>query len=72
MFSWIFSSKKEHSASWYIAAIVVVLTLVTYGITQGLYLMSIVSFLFAGVYILMENNSSPSTQVEIDQNSVKV
>jgi hypothetical protein len=30
-----------------------------------MYLMSIVAFLFAGVYILMENNATPTTIVEI-------
>ncbi len=72
MFSWAFSSHKEHSAGWYIVAIIVVLSLVAYGITQWLYLLSIVSFLFAGVYILMENNSNPITRVEIDASGIKV
>jgi|GEM_PF-6576803 len=47
MFFWDFSAKKEHTASWYLIALGVVATLVIYGITQGLYLLSIVSFLFA-------------------------
>jgi hypothetical protein len=58
MFSWDFSSKKEHPVGWYIIGIIVVLSLVLYGIVEGLYLLSIVAFLFAGVYILMENNSN--------------
>lgn len=45
---------------------IVVLSLVTYGIIEGIYIMSVVSFLFAGVYILMENNASPVTRAEID------
>lgn len=72
MFSWSFSSRKEHSAAWYITAIVVVLTLVGYGIYEGLYIMSIVAFLFAWVYILMENNSAPVMDVEIDEQSIRV
>jgi hypothetical protein len=72
MFSWSFSSRKEHSASWYITAIIVVLMLVGYGIYDWLYLMSIVAFLFAGVYVLMENNSAPMTSVEIDEQSIRV
>ena len=72
MFSWAFSSHKEHSAGWYIVAIIVVLSLVAYGITQWLYLLSIVAFLFAGVYILMENNSNPVTHVEINEEGIKV
>jgi hypothetical protein len=47
MFSWSFASRPYHSASWYLVAIVVVLMLVVYGIVEGLYLMSIVAFLFA-------------------------
>ena len=47
MFSWSFSTHKEHSASWYVVAIIVVLSLVTYGIVEGIYIMSVVSFLFA-------------------------
>ena len=47
MFSWSFASRRDHSASWYLVAIVVVLMLVVYGIVEGLYLMSVVSFLFA-------------------------
>jgi len=72
MFSWSFSTHKEHSASWYIIAMIVVLSLVTYGIIEGIYIMSIVSFLFAGVYILMENNSSPVTKVDIDEGGIRV
>lgn len=65
MFSWNFSSHKEHSPSWYITAIVVVLVMVIYGIVEKIYIMSVVSFLFAGVYLLMENNSAPITRVEL-------
>lgn len=67
MFSWSFSTHKEHSPSWYVFAIVVVLMLVVYGILQQLYLMSVVAFLFTGVYLLMENNSAPITEVNITE-----
>lgn len=72
MFSWSFSTHKEHSASWYVIAIIIVLSLVVYGIIEGIYIMSVVSFLFAGVYILMENNSNPVTQVTIDASGIRV
>lgn len=72
MFSWSFASKKNHSPSWYIIAIIVVLVLVVYGIIQGMYLMSIVSFLFAGVYLLMENNAHPTTRVEVTEQWIQV
>lgn len=47
MISWSFSSRKEHSAAWYISAITIVLILVGYGIYDGIYPLSIVAFLFA-------------------------
>ena len=72
MFSWSFSTHKEHSASWYVVAIIIVLSLVTYGIVEGIYIMSVVSFLFAWVYILMENNSSPVTRADIDESGIRV
>lgn len=72
MFSWIFASHKEHSPSWYLVAIVVVLILVVYGIVEKLYVMSVVSFLFAGVYLLIENNSSPTTQVDVLERGIQV
>ena len=65
MFSWSFASQKEHSPAWYLVAIIVVLVLVVYGIIEQLYLMSVVAFLFAGVYLLMENNSAPTTEVHV-------
>lgn len=48
------------------------LSLVIYGIIEGMYLMSIVAFLFAGVYILMENNAIPVTSVDINDRMIKV
>jgi hypothetical protein len=48
-------------------AIIAVLSLVWYGIATQLYLMSIASFLFAWVYVLIENNSLPVTGVIIDE-----
>lgn len=47
MFSWQFSSQKERHPQWYIVAVIVVLFFVVYGIFTGMYLMSIVTFLFA-------------------------
>ncbi|MBX9809082.1 hypothetical protein K2X92_01705 [Candidatus Gracilibacteria bacterium] len=72
MFSWSFSTHKEHSPSWYVIAIVIVLMLVVYGIVQQLYLMSVVAFLFTGVYLLMENNSAPTTEVNISEQGIHV
>lgn len=72
MLTWTFASHKEHSPSWYTVAIIVVLMLVVYGIVEQLYLMSVVSFLFAGVYLLMENNTAPTTEVHILENGIQV
>ncbi len=71
MFFWSFSSKKERTPKWYIFALIVILFLIIYGIIEGLYLMSIASFLFAGVYILMENNSNPVIEVKIDDHAIR-
>lgn len=65
MISWQFASVKSRTPHWYVIALIIVLFLVVYGIFEGMYLMSIVAFLFAGVYILMENNATPTTTVEI-------
>jgi hypothetical protein len=46
--------------------------LVVYGIVEGLYLMSIVAFLFAWVYLLMENNSTPVLQVDVTERGIQV
>jgi hypothetical protein len=43
-----------------------------YGILQELYIMSIVAFLFAGVYILIENNASPISTVYIDDKKIQI
>lgn len=72
MFHWQFSTSQGKPKGWYIIALVVVLSLVIYGIFEGMYLMSIVAFLFAWVYILMENNSIPVTSVDINERMVKV
>lgn len=72
MYSWQFSTSSGKPKGWYIIALVVVLSLVIYGIILGMYLMSIVAFLFAWVYILMENNSIPVTNVDINERMVRV
>ncbi len=72
MFSWTFASRKDHSPTWYIIAIIIVLMLVVYGIIEQLYLMSVVAFLFAGVYLLMENNATPITSVDVSDRGIQV
>lgn len=53
-------------------ALIIVLTLVIYGITQQLYMMSIVVFLFAGVYMLRENNIEPVMEVTVTEQGIQV
>lgn len=53
-------------------ALVAVLSLAIYGITQGMYMMSIVVFLFAWVYILKENNSTPQMEVQVTSEGIQV
>ena len=72
MYHWQFASGHEKPASWYIAALVVVLFLVIYGIIEWLYMMSIVAFLFAWVYIMKENNSAPITDVDVADTGIQV
>ncbi len=72
MFSWQFSSQKERHPQWYIVAVIVVLFFVVYGIFTGMYLMSIVTFLFAWVYILMENNATPTVTVMVNDRVIQI
>ncbi len=53
-------------------AIIIVLSLVWYGIMSWVYIMSIVVFLFAWVYILMENNALPTTQIHINEWGISI
>ncbi len=46
--------------------------LVVYGVVKGIYIMSVVVFLFAGVYLLMENNSTPTMQVDVTDRGIQV
>ncbi len=72
MYHWQFASRNERPQSWYIVALIVVVFLVIYGIVQWLYMMSIVAFLFAGVYIMKENNSAPLIDVDITDIGIQV
>ena len=72
MYHWQFASRNERPQSWYIVALVVVLFLVIYGIVQWLYMMSVVAFLFAWVYIMKENNAAPLTDVNVTENGIQV
>jgi hypothetical protein len=47
MFTWIFRSKKEKSAAWYLGAIVLAIALIAWGIFIGIYILAVVVFIFA-------------------------
>lgn len=72
MFSWIFQSKKEKSATWYLGAIVLALALIAWGIFMGIYILAVVVFIFVGVYMLIENNAPDTVQVEVNENGILV
>lgn len=72
MFQWSFSSRSDKSATWYIFAIMIALVFVVLGFINQMYLMSIVVFIFVGVYILFENNSSPQVEVTVNEEWVQI
>ncbi len=72
MIEWVFSTKKARGAMWYIIWLIIVLFLVVYGILNGIYILSIVSLLFAGTYIMIDNNSAPTATVQIDESGIRV
>lgn len=72
MFNWNFYSKKEKSASWYSIAIIIGLAIIIWWFLIWLYVMSIVVFIFAWVYILVENNSPNIIEIEINENWILI
>ncbi|MBS9784196.1 hypothetical protein KGV55_02490 [Candidatus Gracilibacteria bacterium] len=67
MFSWSFSNKKNHSPIWYVIALIIVIAIAIYGILNTMYMMSVTVFLVAGIYLLVENNTTPTTEVEMEE-----
>lgn len=72
MFSWTFSNTKTRSPAWYIVALIFVGVLTVFGIVSGIYLLSIVVVLFAGVFLLIENNATPTSNISIDENFIQI
>lgn len=70
MFSWEFSNKKNRGPIWYIIGLIVVGTLVMFGILTQFYLLSVITVLFTGVIVLIENNTAPTTRVNILEDRV--
>ena len=71
-FIWVFQSKVEKNSTWYLAAIVLAIALIAWGIFMEIYVMSIVVFLFAGVYILVENNAPDTVETTVNENGIKL
>lgn len=71
LFSWVSPRKiTNKSPIWYLIAIIIVLTLVVYGISQKLWIMPIVALLFAWVYMLHENNAPDTIITEVTETGI--
>lgn len=57
---------------WYIIGLIVVGSLVVFGVFTQLYLLSVVTVLFTGVILLIENNSAPTTSVTIREDAIMI
>ena len=72
MFSWNIATENTKGSGWYMTAGVCALSFIIWGIFVGLYALSIVVFIFAGVYLLMENNAPENTQIVVDENGINI
>lgn len=72
MFSWNIATQNTKGAGWYTTAGVFALAFIIWGIFVGLYALSIVVFIFVGVYLMMENNAPESTQILVDENGINI
>ncbi len=48
-------------------ALIIVIAIAIYGIFNTMYMMSVTVFLVAGIYLLVENNTTPTTEVEMEE-----
>lgn len=72
MFSWNIATQNTKGPGWYTTAGVISLTFIIWGIFVGLYALSVVVFIFIGVYLMMENNAPESTTIGVDENGVNI
>ncbi|PIQ11397.1 hypothetical protein COW06_01345 [Candidatus Gracilibacteria bacterium CG12_big_fil_rev_8_21_14_0_65_38_15] len=72
MFSWNIATQNTKGPGWYTTAGVFSLAFIIWGIFVGLYALSIVVFIFVGVYLMMENNAPEVTQIAIDENGINI
>ncbi|PID83797.1 hypothetical protein CSB09_04240 [Candidatus Gracilibacteria bacterium] len=52
--------------------LIIVVSIVIYGIINHIYMMSIAAFLMAGSYLLIENNTTPTMEVEMEEGMMKI
>lgn len=72
MLSWEISVRKDKGTTWYMTAGVFALALIVWGFIVGLYVMSIVIFIFVGVYVLVENNAPDTARIEVNENGIGI
>ncbi|MDQ1343830.1 MAG: hypothetical protein QG650_550, partial [Patescibacteria group bacterium] len=72
MFEWNVTVRKERTAGWYAIAGICVASLVVWGFVEGIYALSVVAVIFAGVFLLIENNAPDSVMVNVNENGIGV
>jgi hypothetical protein len=72
MFYWKFNSKKTRWALWYNIAIIVMLMFIILWYIMWSYLLSIVIFIFAWVYLLLDNNFPDIIDININESGIKI
>ncbi len=72
MYEWIVPGRKDHSPSWYMLAGISLLSLAIWWAISGIYALTVVVIIMAGVYILLENNAPESTRAVVSQNGIGV
>jgi len=72
MISWIYDSKRNKWKLWYIIAISIILSFAIWWLIMWIYAMTIVVFLLAWVYFLIENNSEKITKIIVDNEWINV
>lgn len=72
MLTWEIDTKQDKGATWYVTAGIFSLALIVWGIWVGLYVMSIVIFILAGVYILIDNNAPERVTITVNENGIMI
>lgn len=72
MFTWQVVSKEHRSSQWYMIGGAIILALVFWGIFMGMYALSVVVLLLAGVAVFANNNTPDTTEIVIDENGIQI